>query len=874
MYERYVKKMDNRHGFIDLFWPRVLLVEQKSAGRDLAKALEQADEYFLALGVDKRPRYVLACDFQNFHLIDLETRGEWEFGLAALPDRTELFDFIRGIKRRDFANEDPVSIAAAEIMGRLHDALKESGYHPHDMEHLLTRLIFCLFADDTGIFAHGMLRTYIENQTGSSNLGPKLIELFDVLNTPEDGRQREFAPEVAEFPYINGELFKERIRVPAFNPKMRDRLIEASKFDWSKVSPAIFGSLFQSVMDRQERRAIGAHYTTEENIMKVIRPLFLDRLTEEFESIRRGKGGRRESKLRGFQDRLASLTFFDPACGSGNFLIVAYRELRRLELRVILELHDMKTKLLDVSKLSKIDVDRFYGIEIKEFSARIAEVSLWMMDHMMNTELSSKCGFPYARIPLSKSPNIRNADALEIDWDGVLDSARCSYVLGNPPYGGSKIMGREQREQIQNIARIGRGGGTLDYVTGWFLKAARYIRGNTVIGFVATNSISQGEQVGQLWPVLAREVEIVFAHESFKWGSEARGKAHVHVIILGLAKKAKNGGPVRRLFHYEEEGVFESNPRYISPYVCGTAKPGVVVHESPRPLNGLPGMVMGSKPIDGGNFIFKKEERTEFLRREPKAKKFMKEYVSARDFIHGGKRWILALHCIEPAELGRMPETRKRVEMVKKFRLNSRAGGTRHLAHTPTVYHLNVIPKKRFLVIPGVSSEKREYVPIGFLKRCTIPSNACLVIESASLGLFGLLTSRMHMVWLNAIGGRLESRFRYSAGVVYNTFPVPALRPKPATRAERGKAILKRLKGLEGHAQGILDARANHGGSTLADLYDPVTMPADLRKAHLELDKKVEKMYRKKPFASDRERLEFLLNEYQKMTEKNQSTLD
>ena len=546
LFELGVKKLDNKHGFIDLFWQKKLIAEHKSAGFSLDAAMEQAEEYCLAVDENIRPRYMLACDFQNFRLIDLEERKEWGFKLSEFPNKIEHFGFMTDRADPDYQDsEDAVNIKASEMMGKIYDALKESGYATHDSEYLLTRLTFCMFADDTGIFdPHGMFANYLQDRTAEdgSDLGPKMMELFQVLNTDYKARQSNLDEDLVQFPYINGDLFKNQIRIPAFNSKMRELFINACKFDWSKISPAIFGSLFQSVMDDKERREKGAHYTTEINILKVIEPLFLDALTDEFESIKSRKDSHRKKNLEKFQDRLANLTFFDPACGSGNFLIIAYREIRKLELKIIRELHDTKQHLMDVSMLSKIDVDKFYGIELNEFSARIAETALWMMDHLMNNELSKQFGISYTRIPLKKSPNIVNADALVMDWNELLPSSKCSYILGNPPYGGSKVTTVEQRNQIKRIADLGKSGGTLDYVTGWFLKAGDYVNKQTTIGFVATNSITQGEQVGQLWPVLFNEygLEIIFAHRPFKWESPTKGKAHVIVVILGLATYCTN----------------------------------------------------------------------------------------------------------------------------------------------------------------------------------------------------------------------------------------------------------------------------------------------------------------------------------------------
>ncbi|MYG11610.1 MAG: class I SAM-dependent DNA methyltransferase, partial [Gammaproteobacteria bacterium] len=509
-YEEHVAKLDNRSGFIDLFWPGVLIVEQKSAGRDLNAAYEQAGEYFDALSEHDRPRHILVSDFQTFELHDLSERRKTAFALADLPAHVEAFGFILGRERRTFRDQDPANIEAAELVGRLHDALTEAGYRGHDLERFLVRIVFCLFADDTGVFEpRDIFLDFIETRTGEdgADLGALLMQLFQVLDTPQADRLATLDEDLARFPYVNGDLFNGPLRIPAFNSDMRERLLDLCRFDWSNISPAIFGSLFQSVMDPKERRAKGAHYTTERNILKVIEPLLMDDLRAEFERLKSRKDSRRLPELRAFQAKLGRLKFLDPACGCGNFLIIAYRELRLLEIEVVREIRDATAasaqEVLDTAWQSVVDVDQFHGIELGEFPARIAETALWMMDHIMNNRLSLQFGQSFARIPLEKSPHIVSGDALEIDWSSLLAPGDCSYLLGNPPFGGAKYQTAEQRAQVREIAALGKSGGTLDYVAAWFIKAGEYVQGGSArIGFVATNSITQGEQVAQLWPVL------------------------------------------------------------------------------------------------------------------------------------------------------------------------------------------------------------------------------------------------------------------------------------------------------------------------------------------------------------------------------------
>ena len=818
-------------GDIDLLWPGVLLVEHKSRGKDLDEALVQANGYLAELEGDDIPRYVILCDFFKFVLIDLKEDGKrYEFTINELPKKIYLLKFMWEDNATPVAQDIPVNVKASEIMGRIYDELRAAKYSEEDMEYLLTRLTFCLFAEDVGIFNKNQFLDYINAslKNGAQGLGSRLIELFDTLNKPKKDRMTTLDKDLKAFEYINGGLFERHIDVPSFTVRSSQLLKEAASYNWNGISPVIFGSLFQSVMNTAQRRSSGAHYTSEENIMKVLKPLFLDGLYEEFyDAIGNNV------KLLAFHEKLSKTTFFDPACGAGNFLILAYREIRRLETELLYLLHG-ENKLLTLKGFSKIDVNQFYGIEINKFSQMISQTAMWMMDHLMNLELGDKLAVPYTRIPIEQSPHIIHGDALELDWDSVLSTERCSYILGNPPFGGSKTMTMFQRNQIKNIANISKTGGTLDYVCGWFIKATQYADESTCIGFVSTNSITQGAQVGQLWPIIQRHGwNIAFAYTTFKWDSEAKGKAHVHVVIIGLAKQNKI--VKRRLYHDE----LETNPSYISPSLSEIDKDIPIVKNSTVPLNGLPRMVMGSKPIDGGNYIFTDEEKVEFLKTEPLAKSLIKQYMGAKEFINDVRRWILDLRNTEPHVLRSMPEVLKRVELVRMHRAKSSADTTQDLS--PTRFHLNVTPTKPFLAIAGISSEKRKYIPIGYLDSSIIPSNRLYVIKNTSMGLFGLIISRMHMAWLDGIGGKLETRFSYSIGMVYNTFPVPAAD----------------LDTLEPYARKIIKARENHAESTLADLYDERAMPDDLKKAHEALDKAVDKLYRPEPFKSNKERLEF-----------------
>ena len=869
-YEERVQRLDNTSGFIDLFWPGVLLVEQKSAGRDLTAAREQAGTYFDALPDRERPRFQILCDFQTFELLDRDEREETRFALADLPQHVEKFGFIIGVQRRTFRDQDPVNIEASELIARLHDALKASGYDGHDLEQFLVRTVFCLFADDTGIFEpRDIFLDFIEERTAAdgSDLGPWLMRLFQVLDTPPNRRQAKLDEDLARFPHVNGDLFDGTVRIPDFDTEMRRALLDAGQFDWTAISPAIFGALFQSVMEPAERRAQGAHYTTEKNILKVIEPLFLDDLRAEFRRLQARRDGRTVADLRKFRDKLGSLRLFDPACGCGNFLIIAYRELRTLEIDVLREIASRATATqLALAVQSVVEVDQFYGIEIGEFPARIASTALWMMDHIMNNRLSLEFGQTYARIPIEKSPHIRNADALEVDWADVLPPDECSYVFGNPPFGGAKFQSPEQRAQVRRVAALGGSGGTLDYVAAWFIRAGDYVgraqpdRARPPrIGFVATNSITQGDQVAQLWPLLLdrRRLEIAFAHRTFAWGSDARGKAHVHVVIIGL--DAANRAPRdRRLFAYEDINgdPLEGRHASVTPYLLdggALTNPHLVVRKEGRPINGMRRLVSGTQPIDDGSYTFDAEQRASFLEAEPAAAPFLRPYVDARGYLQGGERWILALQQASPTMLKQLPLVLDRMASVRRYRSQSRRKSTLAIADYPTRFNVEVLPETSFLAVPKVSSERREYVPIGWLEPPTIPSDLIFVLQDATLADFALLTSAMHMAWLRHIGGRLKSDYRYSIGLVYNTFPLPPGFSDADTSS------------LEALAQAVLDARAAYAGATLADLYDPNLMPRNLRRAHRALDRAVDRLYRRKRFTSERERVEYLFMLYERM---------
>lgn len=862
IYEKSVEKLTGGKGRIDLFWPGTLVVEQKSAGRDLGRARMQALDYIHALKDEEKPRYLLLSDFRNFELVDFETGEEAAFPLADLPRHIDKFSFILGRQTRRFKDQDPVNIRAAELVGRLHDLLAASGYTGHRLEVFLTRLVFCLFADDTGIFQpRDILFDWLENETrpDGRDLGQHLNELFAVLDMPEDQRQTTLDPSLQRFPYVNGQLFSEYFPAPAFDAEMRAALLNACRFDWTPISPAIFGSLFQSVMDAKERRAKGAHYTTEQNILKLIGPLFLDDLRAEFEAIQARRAGRQQA-LERFHERLAGLTFFDPACGCGNFLIIAYRELRLLEIEVLKALYPDGQLALDAKALSRVDVDQFFGIEIAEFPARIAATALWMMDHLMNLRLSEAFGGYWPRIPLQKSPTIVHADALEVDWADVLPPERCSFVLGNPPFVGHQ---NRDRKQVQGMHRVWGTAGQfnrLDFVTCWFKQAAVYAKGNDVeFAFVATNSICQGEQAGILWPALfGMGFHITFGHRTFQWNSEARGKAAVHCVIVGLSEQSPS---VCRVFEYAtpRSDAAESRVSRLNGYLVDGPQWSVPARS--RPAVGQKDIFKGSQPTDGArikrpeggyethsNLILDGVDRNRLAAMYPSVERFIRPYVGGDELISGEWRWCLWLKDASPKDYD-FPDIRARLKRVREGRLLSPTESVRAFADYPTLFTQDRQPNQDYIAIPEVSSETREYIPIAMLSKEVVASNKLMIMPGGAFSDFALLTSRMHMAWMRTVAGRLKSDYSYSPSVWF-TFPLPP------------SADLAKLEPL---AQAVLDARAAHPGATLADLYDPDLMPPNLRAAHAALDRAVDRLYRPGGFASDRERVEHLFTLYERM---------
>ena len=851
-FEQPAKKSDGHGGFIDLLWKGILLVEHKSRGKDLDRAFQQARDYFPGIQDRDLPRYIIVSDFARFRLYDLEEDTQHEFFLKDLYKNIRLFGFIAGYQTTSFKEQDPVNIKAAERMGRLHDRLKAIGYAGHGLEVYLVRLLFCLFAEDTGIFERRQFQDLIEQRTAADgqDLAQWLGHLFEVLNTPLDRRLATLDEQLAAFPYVNGSLFGEHLHTAAFDRHMRDLLLECCALDWSRISPAIFGALFQSVMDPQQRRHLGAHYTAEKNILKLIGPLFLDELRAEFEKVKPQR-----KRLFEFQQRLARLKFLDPACGCGNFLVIAYRELRALELEVLRALYPEAHKgSLDVAQFKILcDVDQFYGIELEEFPAQIAQTAMWLMDHQMNLRVSEEFGQYFSRLPLTKSAAIVHANALQRDWREIVPPRELSYILGNPPFGGKKEQSAEQKADMERIFAYVKGAGVLDFVAAWYRQAADYMAENPAIkaAFVSTNSITQGEQVAVLWTdLLQRGVKIHFAHRTFQWSSEARGKAAVHCVIIGFAL---HDAVEKRIFDYEtvQSEPHEIRANNINPYLVDA--PDVILSKRNSPISPVPEINYGSMAIDNGHLLLTDEEKSEIISQTPQANNFIRRFIGGEEFINNRNRWCLWLVGVPPNDLKNFPLILNRVKAVKNYRLSSNRETTVKLADFPTLFGENRQSNAPYLLLPKVSSENRQYLPIGFCQPDVIASGSCLVVKDAKLYHFGVLTSAMHMAWMRSIAGRMKSDYQYSAGIVYNNFPWPQ-HPKE-----------KQQQAIEAAAQAVLDARGKYPDSSLAALYDPLTMPPELVKAHRKLDAAVDAAYARRKFSGDSDRLAYLFELYQQL---------
>ncbi len=861
-FESKVTKANDKQGYIDLLWKGQILIEFKSRGKDLDKAHQQAIDYFPGLQNHDLPKYILVSDFARFRLYNLDENTTVEFPIKDLYKHIKEFGFIAGYEKRTYKEQDPVNIEAALLMGKLHDKLEAIGYKGHQLEVYLVRLLFCLFADDTSIFEKDIFREYIETKTNvdGSDLAAHISQLFEVLNTTKDERLKNMDEALAAFPYVNGKLFEEHLHTASFDSEMRKTLLECCALNWGKISPAIFGSLFQSVMNPKERRNLGAHYTSEKNILKLIKPLFLDELWQEFE-----KATTNKNQLNKLHEKISLLRFLDPACGCGNFLIIAYRELRILELEIIKRLNKNE-QAKAVSILLKIDVDRFYGIELDEFASQIAQVAMWLIDHQMNMIVSEEFGEYYVRLPLKKSPVIKNTNSLRCDWHTLIEPIPWEkkeqvfdYIFGNPPFIGKQLQGAEQKADMAILFNGVKGAGVLDYVTAWYIKAAQYLQQHSnenakiECAFVSTNSISQGEQVGLLWNELFNKykIKIHFAHRTFKWGNEAKGNAAVHVVIIGFSNFNIDE---KRIFEYDDiKGEpHEIKAINITPYLVEGKDMFIITRT--KPLCNVPEIIKGSETTDNGHFMLTLDECAELKQKYPQSKNFIRPFVGGGDFINGNVRYCLWLKDAPISEIRNIPFIQERIEKVKKFRLASPKTRTRHWASFPTLFSEDRQPDTKYLMLPKVSSEKRSYIPFAYVQPKFIINNTASFIPNANIYLFGILESKMHMTWMSFVCGRMKSDFIYSNKIVYNNYPWPESPNEKQTKA------------VEEAAQKVLDVRAEFPNSSLADLYDPLTMPPALVKAHQTLDKAVDLCYRPQPFTTEAKRMEFLFELYEKYT--------
>ena len=850
-FEHRVKKLSEADGYIDLFWKGTMLVEMKSKGKNLDKAYIQAKEYLQGIKDFELPQYILISDFEIFRLYDQETGEMHQFLLKDFVNHVQHFGFIAGYIKRVFKEQDPVNIKAATLMGKLHDRLKDIGYEGHPLELYLVRLLFCLFAEDTTIFDKDLFYDFITDRTAKdgSDLAARLSELFYVLNTPPEKRLKNIDQQLNQFPYVNGKLFEEHLPPASFDTAMRNSLIECCSINWGNISPAIFGSMFQSVMNPQERRNLGAHYTSEKNILKLIKPLFLDELLKEFESIKTNR-----NKLNDFHKKISELKFLDPACGCGNFLIITYRELRLLEIEVLRVLHKNGQGFLNVGEIILLDVDMMHGIEYEEFPAQIAQVAMWLIDHQMNMLISAEFGQYFARLPLKKAAKIVHGNALQVEWESVVSKDKLNYILGNPPFIGKSLQTNSQKKDMEKIFTDVKGAGVLDYVASWYLKAAHYIDNTKIkVAFVSTNSIVQGEQVGILWNLLFNKysIKIHFAHTTFSWRNEARGNAAVHVVIIGFANYDTSS---KNIYTYEDlRGLpQEIKVKNINPYLVDGKD--FALTKRTLPICDVPLMNYGSMPNDGGCLLFNENEKVAFLLKEPKAAKYIRPFVMGEELINSIPRYCLWLKDITPHEIDLLKEVKKRVEEVFKIRNASTREATKKLALYPTQFGEIRQPITNYIALPRVSSENRRFIPITILAENIIAGDKVYTIATNSNYTFGVILSTMHMSWMRMTSGRLKSDFSYSNTIVYNNYPWPQ---NPTDKQKQAVEIA---------AQNVLDARALFPQSSLADLYHPLTMPPALTKAHYVLDKAVDACYRSQPFTTDANRMEFLFYLYETYT--------
>ena len=843
-------KLDSSTGFIDGYIAETkVMIEQKGAGKDLNKAIRQSDgsmlnpfqqakKYITELPLSQHPRWVVTCNFQEFYVYDMEKpHGD--------PEKIKLKDLEKEYYRLSFLvdkgnvhlqREMEISIKAGEVVGLLYDGLLKQYKNPEDPEtlkhlnKLCVRLVFCLYAEDAGIFGkHLMFHDYMA-QFAVKDMRKGLTQLFRVLNQKAEERDPYLAdddPLLAAFPYVNGGLFAdEAVIIPPFTEALRDLLLRraSADFDWSEISPTIFGAVFESTLNPETRRSGGMHYTSIENIHKVIDPLFLNELKAELEEIKAVPVWKtKEKNLLAFQKKLASLEFLDPAAGSGNFLTESYLSLRRLENEVISELYRGQISMDAVTDPIQVSIGQFHGIEINDFAVTVAKTALWIAESQMMKETAEIVQLDMDFLPLKTNANIVEGNALRLDWESVVDKTRLNYIMGNPPFVGYTYQTASQKEDLKALAS--GMGNNIDYVAGWYFKAAKFVENVGIrVAFVSTNSITQGEQVVSVWkPLFERyHIHIDFAHRTFQWDSEASIKAHVHCVIIGFS--AAVNIKEKQLWDKDIYQKTDNINAYLLP------SPTVFIEKRQKPLCAVPEMCKGSQPTDGGNLILSQEEKDNLLLEAPQAEKYIRPFLGAEEYINNKKRYCLWLAGANPSFIKNCKPVLERVQKVREMRLASSKASTRQWAEKPTLFTENRHTEAPYIIVPSVSSEQRKYVPIGFLAPETIASNLVLIVPNASIYHFGILTSNVHMAWMRAVCGRLEMRYRYSVTIVYNNFPWP-------TPTDEQKAKIEQT------AQAILDARALYPDASLADLYDELTMPPELRKAHQANDRAVMAAY-------------------------------
>jgi len=868
--------IDKSTGFIDGFIDKTkVLIEQKSIEKDLRKTIKQSDgsllnpfqqakRYSSELPYDDRPRWIVTCNFKSMLVYDMNNpNGEpEEILLQNLSKEYYRLSFLVDSKNEHIKKEEELSFKAGELVGKLYDAFSKeykditNEQSQKDLNELCVRLVFCLYAEDAGLFGKkSIFHDYLAKYDDLTLMRDNLIKLFKTLDTKEEDRDPYLEDDLNQFPYVNGGLFSnENIEIPKFTDEIKSTLLAkaSDEFDWSEISPTIFGAVFESTLNPETRRSGGMHYTSIENIHKVIDPLFLDDLRDKLnkaESIKNEKI--RNDELRKFQEYLGTLKFFDPACGSGNFLTETYLSLRRLENEALEVIQGGKIAL-DLEGTIKVSIQQFYGIEINDFAVKVAKTALWIAEAQMFQETKNIIYNPSGLkdiLPLETYENIVEGNALRTDWNEVLPNTECNYIMGNPPFIGARLMNEYQKEDIATIFKGIKNAGNIDYVGCWYLKSSMYMLGTKIeTALVSTNSICQGEQPEILWkPLIEKGIEINFAYRTFKWESDAKKKASVFCIIVGFSYEKRE----RKLI-FNEKNIFK-NVKNINAYLIDSDN--VFIKSRTNGLCDIPRMGIGNKPIDGGYYLFTEEEMNEFIKKEPLSKKWFKKWYGAKEFIENKPRYCLWLKHCNPNELRMMPEVLKRIRAVKEYRLNSTSEGTRKIAEEPTKFHVENFPVGTYIVVPEVSTDKRKYIPIGFMDSSVLCSNLVKITETASLYHFGVLTSNVHMSWVRATCGRLGNGYRYSVNVVYNNFPWPEPTEKEKEKIERT-------------AQLILDARAKYFNSSLSDLYDELTMPVEVRKAHQENDKAVMDAYGfdwRKMTESDC--VAELMKMYQKLTE-------